>query len=106
MSTLKHRKHSIAIAGGIVDQDYTGEIKLMLTDNSNKIYDVTAAQKIAQLLVIPCRCMPTEWVKNLEETNRGANGFGSSGTHAMTYGEVCMCLHLGEEAGVTVETLE
>lgn len=70
--------------GGVVDQGYTGEIGVILTNNSNETVEIKAGRKIAQL--VP-HCIPKiNSVKYLgvndefEQTDRGSAGFGSSGT--------------------------
>ena len=73
---------SIAVAGGIIDQDYIGEIKVLLTNNSRKVWRVEPGMKIAQLLVVPCKMIPAIIVDYLPETQRGDKGFGSTGARA------------------------
>ena len=65
---------------GVIDADYTGEIKLLLTSHS--VYGelrVERGNRVAQLVVIPCYGEAVELVSELEETERGDNGFGSTG---------------------------
>lgn len=70
--------------GGVVDQGYTGEIGVILTNNSNETVEIKAGRKIAQLVPL---CIPKiNSVKYLgvndefEQTDRGSAGFGSTGT--------------------------
>ena len=64
---------------GIVDSDYRGPIGLPLYNDSDKLYRVLKGDRVAQLIVQPyLNCMPVE-VKDLDKTERGNNGFGSSG---------------------------
>jgi len=70
--------------GGVVDQEYTGEIGVVLVNNSSDPVKIEAGKKIAQL--VP-HCIPKiNSVKYLgakdefESTERGAAGFGSTGT--------------------------
>ena len=64
---------------GLIDEGYTGEILVKLFNNGRASYKVNAGDKISQLVIIPVRYEPVELVDYLEETERGDNGFGSSG---------------------------
>lgn len=64
---------------GTIDSGYTGSIKAVLFNHSKKDYIVEKGQKITQLVIIPCALPELELVDSLEETDRGDNGFGSSG---------------------------
>lgn len=74
-------KHGIAPANkvGCIDSDYTGEIIVGLHNSSDEPYIVKPGERIAQLVVMPV--IPTNFVlvDTLEETERGAGGFGSTG---------------------------
>lgn len=64
---------------GIIDSDYRGPIGLPLYNDSDKLYKVLKGDRVAQLIVQPyLNCVPVE-VGDLNETERGENGFGSSG---------------------------
>ena len=67
------------ITGGTVDSDYTGSIKIKLINLGTKSYHVKAGDKIAQIVIVPCHIPTLELTDHFEETERGANGFGSSG---------------------------
>jgi dUTP pyrophosphatase len=64
---------------GVVDPDYTGAIGVKLFNNCGARFVVEAGQRIAQLLIMPVITPEPEVVVELEETERGQNGFGSSG---------------------------
>lgn len=64
---------------GTIDAHYTGPIKVCLFNNGGSKYEVKAGDKIAQLVILPCVLPPLELVDSLEETDRGENGFGSTG---------------------------
>lgn len=64
---------------GLIDCGYTGTVKVKLYNNSNQDYLVKAGDKISQLVVIPILTEKLEQVYTLEDTERGENGFGSSG---------------------------
>lgn len=64
---------------GTIDAHYTGSIKVKLFNHGETSYYVEAGQKIAQLVIIKCELPELELVDSLEETDRGSNGFGSTG---------------------------
>ena len=70
--------HSI-VTDGTIDSHYTGPIKVCLFNNGSSSYEVKAGDKIAQLVIVPCLLPELELVDSLEETDRGDNGFGSTG---------------------------
>ena len=73
-------KKGIDHMAGVIDSDYTGEIKLLLTSNSSYgELRVEQGDRVAQLVVLPCYTDDIELVDDLEDTERGNNGFGSSG---------------------------
>lgn len=74
-------KKGITLANcvGVIDSDYTGEIKVGLVNLSNEEYIVKNGERIAQLVIMPvCQVKLTE-TDQLEKTERGAGGFGSTG---------------------------
>ena len=64
---------------GLIDEGYTGEICVKLYNHGTEPYMVYVGDKISQLVVIPVRYEEVELVQDLEETERGDKGFGSSG---------------------------
>ena len=64
---------------GTIDCGYTGSIKVKLFNHTSSAYHFKAGDKIAQLVVVPCVLLPLEEVNSLGKTDRGANGFGSTG---------------------------
>ena len=66
-------------ADGTIDAHYTGSIKVKLFNHGDREYEVKAGDKIAQLVIVPCVMPHLELVDSLEETDRGDNGFGSTG---------------------------
>ena len=74
-------EHGITLlnAPGLIDPNYRGEIKAILHNTGERRYMVEPGDRIAQLLLVPY-CVPElEVVDELPATDRGANGFGSSG---------------------------
>ena len=71
-------KHGIT-SEGVIDEGYTGSIVVKLYNNSGNDYLVNKGDKISQLVILP-RVKPSLTdVDSLEDTERGNNGFGSSG---------------------------
>ena len=64
---------------GTIDSHYTGSIRVCLFNRSENDLYVQAGDKIAQLVILPCLLPELELVDSLEETDRGNNGFGSTG---------------------------
>ena len=69
----------LANSVGVIDSDYRGAMLLPLYNDSDKMYRVHKGDRVAQLVIIPClSCEPVE-VGELDETDRGSKGLGSSG---------------------------
>ncbi len=66
---------------GVVDADYRGEVKVALHNDSNVVRTVEPSQKVAQLVVVPFLAVEFDTVDELDDTERGAGGFGSTGKH-------------------------
>ena len=71
-------KHGL-MTDGTIDAHYTGSIRVCLFNQSDQDIYVQAGDKIAQLVILPCLLPELEPVDSLEETDRGACGFGSTG---------------------------
>lgn len=72
-------KHNIASCGGVVDCGYTGSIVVKLYNLGTEPYTFHKGDKIAQIVIQPCIAPELEVVDELSETERGQQGFGSSG---------------------------
>ncbi len=73
-------KHALTIpnAPGTIDPAYRGEIKVIMLNLGKTTYQITAGDRIAQMVI--AQYTPVEWVEaELAESQRGAGGFGSSG---------------------------
>lgn len=74
-------KHGISVLNspGTIDADYRGEVKVILVNLSNEPFVVNPGERIAQMVV--ARYEQVEWdeVEVLDDTERGAGGFGSTG---------------------------
>ena len=74
-------KHGIAPANcvGVIDSDYRGEIKVGLQNSGESDYTVRPGDRIAQMMIVPVVQASVRMVDELDETARGAGGFGSTG---------------------------
>jgi len=75
-------KHGITLpnAPGLIDAGYRGEVRvLLLNTDASESFEIAAGDRIAQLLLVRHEAPELEEVASLEETVRGAGGFGSSG---------------------------
>lgn len=75
-------KHGITLANcvGVVDSDYTGEIKVALVNLSNKEYTIENGERIAQMVIMEVNQANFTVVDELAKTERGSGGFGSTGS--------------------------
>lgn len=72
-------KHGLDVLGGVIDEDYTGDISVILINHSDKQYVVARHERIGQLIVEHAEIVPIIQVDALPETDRGSKGFGSTG---------------------------
>lgn len=75
-------KHGISTGAGVIDADYRGEVKVVLFNHGEKDFAIEKGDRIAQLVleqIINADIVEIE-EKELDETERGAGGFGSTGT--------------------------
>ena len=74
-------KHGIAPANcvGVIDSDYRGEILVGLQNSGDTDFTIQPGERIAQLMVTPVVQAELKIVDELDDTHRGAGGFGSSG---------------------------
>lgn len=73
-------KHGLDIGGGVIDQDFRGELKVLIFNHSNEAFEVRIGDRIAQLIcekIIYPEIEEEE--ENLSQTDRGSAGFGSTG---------------------------
>lgn len=73
-------KNGIQTGAGVIDRDYTGEVKIVLFNHSDKDLDINVGDRIAQLVLERIvEDASVVVVETLDETSRGAGGFGSTG---------------------------
>jgi dUTP pyrophosphatase len=64
---------------GVIDEGYTGSIKVKLYNHSYSPYKIERYDKITQLVIVPCEYVQFDLVDDLEDSERGGDGFGSTG---------------------------
>ncbi len=74
-------KHGIGLLNsvGVIDSDYRGEIMVGVINQISESYTIEPGERIAQMVIMPVSTMPVIEVNELDETSRGAGGFGSTG---------------------------
>lgn len=72
-------KHMIDVGAGVVDEDYTGNVGVVLFNLGGEDFAVKAGDRVAQLVCEKIEHPELEEVERLEETERGEGGFGSTG---------------------------
>ena len=75
-------KHGITVANapGTIDADYRGPLCVGLLNVSQSAYTISRGDRIAQLIIAPVSRAEWELVEELDETDRGAGGFGHTGS--------------------------
>lgn len=64
---------------GTIDEDYRGELCVLLINHSGKDVEIEKGERIAQIVIAPVTRGEFEWTEVLSETERGTGGFGSTG---------------------------
>jgi dUTP pyrophosphatase len=64
---------------GTIDADYRGEIKVILINQGDTAFEIRRGDRIAQMVIAPVTTVQFELKEALDETQRGAGGFGSTG---------------------------
>ena len=77
-------KHGITLPNtpGTIDSDYRGELKVILINLGDADFVIARGDRIAQLVLAPVTLASWDEVDQLDDTERGAGGFGSTGGHA------------------------
>lgn len=77
-------KHGITVPNtpGTIDSDYRGELKVILINHGAEDFVIARGDRVAQLVLAPVTQAAWDEVGSLDETARGARGFGSTGGHA------------------------
>ena len=74
-------KHGVSLSNavGVIDSDYRGEVIVGLHNQSQEAFTVNPGDRVAQLVLLPVFTPGIEVCEELDETGRGAGGFGSTG---------------------------
>ena len=78
-------RHGVTVLNspGTIDSDYRGEVHIILINHGDAAFKVSRGDRIAQLLILPVIRAACIEVNDLDETERGEGGFGSTGTAAL-----------------------
>jgi dUTP pyrophosphatase len=72
-------KHGIKTMAGVIDSSYRGEVKILIHNLSNQTHKIEKNTKVAQMLIQPVEQKEISEVIELDQTERGTGGFGSTG---------------------------
>jgi dUTP pyrophosphatase len=77
-------KHGISVPNtpGTIDSDYRGELKVILINHGAEPFAISRGDRVAQLVLAPVTQATWQEVDELDSTERGPGGFGSTGGHA------------------------
>jgi dUTP pyrophosphatase len=84
MGVIKSRsgiavKKNTHVRAGVVDEDYRGEVKVLLCNDGNKVVKLNKGDRIAQVLIVPVTRCTVQESDELAETDRQEGGWGSTG---------------------------
>ena len=81
-SGLGH-KHGLVLGNltGLIDSDYQGQVFISCWNRSRESYEVQPGERIAQMVFVPVEQVSFDIVEEFESSDRGAGGFGHSGSH-------------------------
>jgi len=74
-------RHGVTVLNspGTIDSDFRGEVCVLLVNHGPERVQIKRGDRIAQLVIAPIARVSVEWADDLDETERGAGGFGSTG---------------------------
>lgn len=81
-SSISKTPHTLANSVGVIDSGYTGEIKLRMRYDENEVreyLEYSPGDRIGQLVILPYPVVTLQEVKELKSSERGSQGFGSTG---------------------------
>jgi dUTP pyrophosphatase len=81
-SGLGH-KHGLVLGNltGLIDSDYQGQVFISCWNRGTKSYEVQPGERIAQMVFVPVEQVELKVVQEFDASDRGAGGFGHSGTN-------------------------
>lgn len=76
-------KHGVTVLNspGTIDSDYRGEVKVLLINHGEEAFVVKRGERVAQLVIASVVQVPLHVVAEVDETERGEGGYGSTGRH-------------------------
>lgn len=74
-------KHGVTVLNtpGTIDADYRGEVKVILINHGGEPFEIRRGDRVAQMVVAPVSAVGFSERETLDDTERGAGGFGSTG---------------------------
>lgn len=72
-------KHSIDVGAGVIDEDYRGPLNVILFNFADQDFEIKRGDRIAQLICEKIEQTEIQEAESLDDTDRGSNGFGSTG---------------------------
>ena len=72
-------KNSIDVGAGVIDEDYRGNVGVILFNHSDEEFKIASGDRVAQLILERISTPEVVEVEDLDETERNAGGFGSTG---------------------------
>lgn len=72
-------KHGLQAFNGIIDSSYRGDMGIRMLNHSDNDYIVKKGDRVAQLVLYPLIALESDFAEQVQETERGEKGFGSSG---------------------------
>lgn len=72
-------KHGLQAFNGIIDSSYRGDMGIRMLNHSDSNYTVKKGDRVAQLVLYPLIALESDFAEQIQETERGEKGFGSSG---------------------------
>jgi dUTP pyrophosphatase len=73
-------RHGLDTLSGVIDSDYRGEILCVLVNHGDEPFEIETGARVAQLIIESIALPEPVWADDLDETRRGAGGFGSTGS--------------------------
>ena len=76
-------KHGIVLGNlvGLIDSDYQGQLMVSCWNRGNSAFTINPGERIAQLVLVPVFQAQLQIVEEFDDSQRGAGGFGHTGTH-------------------------
>jgi dUTP pyrophosphatase len=77
-------KNGLDVLAGVIDSDYRGEVCCALLNTGDETIELKQGSRLSQLIIEQIITPTPEWADDLDETNRGSGGFGSTGVLSQT----------------------